>query len=142
MAAAEVGIIKDAAVANYVYKDTLYLRSALNTNDGKNLRIDNIVVGGRENAITNALSIDFVAVNGAGEVQTAHYNNGVGFTAPIKLFDTILGDAKEVVSVDVYIYFDGTDASAKTLTTDAGEFNGQTVAIEFAINDVDYTINP
>ena len=142
MAAAEVGIIKDAAVANYVYKDTVYLRSALNTNDGKNLRIDNIVVGGRENAITNALSIDFVATNGAGEVKTVHYNNGVGFTAPIKLFDTILGDAKEVVSVDVYIYFDGTDASAKTLTTDAGEFNGQTVAIEFAINDVDYTINP
>lgn len=144
MAAAEVGIIKDAAVANYVYSDTLYLRSALNTNDGKNLRIKNIEIGGRVNGLSDALRIYFVATNGAGEVHTYEYDNGTAYDVnnPDTLFATILGDRAEVVTVETYIYFDGTDDVAKTLTTDAGEFNGQTVAIEFAIDDVDYTINP
>ena len=142
MSAAEVGIIKDSFVENYVYSDTLYLRSALNTNDGKNLRIENIEIGGRVNGLSNALRICFVATNGAGETHTYEYSNRTGFTAPEILFATILGDAKEVVTVNTYIYFDGTDIDAKTLLTDAGEFNGQTVTVKFAINDVDYSVNP
>lgn len=139
--AREIGIIKEASVSNYVYKDTLYLRSALNTNDGKNLRIENIEVGGRANALSEALRICFVATNGAGDVATYTYDNGREFTANT-LFNTILGDARETVSVDVYIFFDGTDDVAKTTTGNAVVLNGQTIAIEFAIDGVDYSVNP
>lgn len=144
MATAEAGIIKDKFVKNYVYSDTLYLRSALNTNDGKNLRIKNIEIGGRVNGLSDALRIYFVATNGAGEVYTYEYDNGTAYDVnnPKTLFETILGDRAEVVTVETYIYFDGTDDVAKTLLTDAGEFNGQTVAIEFAIDDVDYSVDP
>lgn len=144
MTTAEAGIIKDNFVKNYVYSDTLYLRSALNTNDGKNLRIKNIEIGGRVNGLSDALRIYFVATNGAGEVHTYEYDNGTAYDVahPETLFATILGDRAEVVTVETYIYFDGTDDVAKTLLTDAGEFNGQTVAIEFAIDDVDYSVDP
>ena len=141
MITADVGIIKDSYVKNYVYSDTLYLRSALNTNDGKNLRIENIEIGGRKSALSDALRIHFVATNGKGEQTTYTFDNGSQFTAQT-LFNTILGDTKEIVTVRTYIYFDGTDAASLTATTAAGEFNGQTVSIEFAINDVDYSVNP
>lgn len=143
MTRADVGIIKDAtALAEYVYSDTLYLRSAPNTNDGKNLRIENIEIGGRTNALTPALRILFVATNGKGDTATYTFvNNGNSFTSQT-LFDTILGNTNEIVTVNVYMYFDGTDRAALTATSNMSALNGQTVAIEFAINDVDYSTNP
>lgn len=128
----------------YYYYDTIYLRSAANTNDGKNLRIENVTIGGRENDLSNALRVLFVATNGAGEVVATTYSNRDGMASfDGDLFDTIRGNKGEVVTVDMYVYFDGTDASALTLTTgDAGLLNGQTVEVKFAIDGPDYTTNP
>lgn len=138
---ADIGIIKEDKVANYVYSDTLYLRSAKNTNDGSNLRIEDIEISGRVNYLSPAMRIYFVATNSRGQTKTYLYDNGVSFT-PETLFDKILGNEAEVVTVKTFIYFEGTDEAAFTATTAAGELNGQKVAIKFAINDVDYTVNP
>lgn len=87
------------------------------------------------------MRIYFVATNSRGQTTTYLYDNGVSFT-PKTLFDKILGNEAEVVTVKTFIYFDGTDEAAFTATTAAGELNGQKVAIKFAINDVDYSVNP
>jgi hypothetical protein len=42
----------------------------------------------------------------------------------------------------MYMYFDGTDEVALTGTSAAGELNSQKISVEFAINGVDYTVNP
>lgn len=139
MEAADVGIIKEDALESYVHSDTLYIRQSLNTVDASNLRIENIEVSGRANALSAALRILFVATNGAGETKTYTYDNGVGFTASETLFATLLGNEEETVTVQTYIYFDGTDDVALTSETiPAGELNGQKIAIEFAIDEHDY----
>ena len=138
MEAADVGIIKEDALGSYVYSDILYIRQSLNTVDASNLRIENIEVSGRSNALSAALRILFVATNGAGETVTYTYDNGATF-APQTLFATLLGNEEEVVTVQTYVYFDGTDDVALTNSSvPAGELNGQKIAIEFAIDDHEY----
>ena len=63
----------------------------------------------------------------------------MGFTASETLVATLLGNEEETVTVQTYIYFDGTDDVALTSETiPAGELNGQKIAIEFAIDEHDY----
>lgn len=140
---ASLNVIK-SNTDKYYYYDTIYLRSAANTNDGQNLRIENVAIGGRENDLSDALRVLFVATNGAGEVATTTYSNRDGMASfDGDLFATIRGNKGEVVTVDMYVYFDGTDAAALTLATgDAGLLNGQTVSVKFAIDGPDYTTNP
>lgn len=128
----------------YYYYDTVYLRSAANTNDGQNLRIENVAISGRENDLSDALRVLFVATNGAGEVVATTYSNRAGMASfDGDLFAAIRGNKGEVVTVDMYVYFDGTDAAALTLATgDAGLLNGQSVSVKFAIDGPDYTTNP
>lgn len=134
---------------DYFYYDTIYLRSAENTNPGQNLQIAEVKVGGRTNELSAALRILFVATNGKGEVKYLTYDNGTGLitvrgssdpaAANAPLFDTILGDRGEVVTVEMYVYFDGTDdVSLTKKDAEAGILNGQTVEIKFTIDGPDY----
>ena len=45
---------------------------------------------------------------------------------------------QEQITVDVYIYFDGTDADAKNSIVAGELLNGQTVEIKFGINELSY----
>ena len=124
---------------DYYYFNTVYLRSAENTNPGQNLRIEEVKVGGRANDLSAALRILFVATNGNGDVVRTTYDNGDASQFSGALFDTILGDKGEVVTVEMYVYFDGTDEVAKTLKDEtAGLLNGQTIEVKFAIDGPDY----
>ena len=136
----------------YFYWDTIYLRSAENTNPGTNLRIADVTVGGKVNELSNALRIFFVATNGKGEKVYCSYSNRTGkitlygatelddTTAnDAILFDSILGDKGEVVTVDMYVYFDGEDVDAYTKKdAEAGLLNGQTIDVKFTIDKPDY----
>ena len=124
---------------NYFYYDTVYLRSAENTNPGKNLKIAEVNVGGRVNELSAALRVLFVATNGKGEVVYTTYDNGNASAFNGALFDTILGDKGEVVTVEMYVYFDGTDEVSLTKAdVDAGMLNGQTIDVKFTIDGPDY----
>ena len=124
---------------NYFYYDTVYLRSAENTNPGKNLKIAEVNVGGRVNELSAALRVLFVATNGKGEVVYTTYDNGNAAAFNGKLFDTILGDKGEVVTVEMYVYFDGTDEVSLTKAdVEAGMLNGQTIDVKFTIDKPDY----
>ena len=130
-----LNILGESDLPAYVYHDTVYLRSAENTNPGENLRIEEVKVGGRVNDLSAALRILFVATNGDGDVVYTTYDNGNASAFNGALFDTILGNKGEVVTVDMYVYFDGEDDVAKTLKdADAGILNGQTIEVKFAIN--------
>ena len=136
----------------YFYWDTIYLRSAENTNPGTNLRIADVTVGGKGNELSNALRIFFVATNGKGEKVYCSYSNRTdkitlyGATEADDttakdaiLFDSILGDKGEVVTVDMYVYFDGEDTDAYTKKdVEAGLLNGQTIDVKFTIDKPNY----
>ena len=128
----------------YYYYDTVYLRCAENTNTANNLRIEKVTVGGRVNELSPALRVLFVATNGNGVVVDTIYSNRDGMEDfDGDLFDTILGNKGEVVTVDMYVYFDGTDESAYTkANADAGLLNGQSIEVKFSIDGPDYTVNP
>ncbi|MBE6643775.1 MAG: hypothetical protein E7612_00185 [Ruminococcaceae bacterium] len=140
-----LNIIGDGRNTYYLTK-TLYLQCAEGTNNASNLMVDDIVVGGATNVLTSTLRVLIVATSSAdaespkrisaclydaGE-DTYTYSNGTN------LFDTVLGNEQEQITVDVYIYFDGTDADAKNSIVAGELLNGQTIEIKFGINELSY----
>lgn len=135
--------IPEAKQGDYYLMQTLNIRQAENTNNATNLRIENVTITGATNPIANALRILFVATSSSGKTTTAHYNprNDVGNNNGVEdaiLFDTLLGDAQETITVQIYMYFDGTDAITYTSAINDATLNGQNIQIEFAIDELSY----
>ena len=133
---------------DYRLATTMYIRLAEDSNDAMNLRVANIKIGGANNPLKGALRVLIVATSSTNTTKNVAYmlydagtgdmvhNNGVGGNS--NLFDKVLGNADEEITVQVYIYFDGTDDLSKNSTLSGGTLNGQTVDIEFAIDDHNY----
>ncbi len=125
----------DVPPAGYCLFKTVYLRCANETVDAKNLRISDIKIDGRENYLTKTIRIMFVAKSDSGETVTKFYSYRNPEKFDGSLFYGIMGDEKEVVTVDMYIFFDGTDDDAyvqdEVLTRND-------VIVKFAIDDHDY----
>lgn len=127
---------------DYYLMQTLNIRQAANTNNASNLRIENVTITGAHNPIGDALRILFVATSSSGETTTALYSprntTDANKVQNALLFDTLLGDAQETITVDIYIYFDGTDSITYTSAINDATLNGQNIEIEFAIDELDY----
>ena len=133
---------------NYRLATTMYIRLAEDSNDAMNLRVADIKIGGANNPLKGALRVLIVATSSTNTTKNVAYmlydagtgnmvhNNGVDSTN--NLFNKVLGNADEEITVQVYIYFDGTDDLSKNSTLSGGTLNGQTVDIEFAIDDHNY----
>ena len=134
----------------YLYT-TYYLRMAEASNLASNLRINSVEVIGSEleNSLSDAVRVMLVVTSSVQkEVVRIIYNNGTGeFMRETKadgrdhddttlFYERFLGDQKEVVTVEVYMYYDGTDA--KVNTNYALDFSGHTVNLEFGIDTPDY----
>lgn len=135
--------IPEANHGDYYLQQTLYIRQAANTNNATNLRIENVTITGATNPIANALRILFVATSSSGRRATALYNprNDAGINNGVQdatLFDTLLGDAQETITIQVYVYFDGTDVITNTSAINDATLNGQNIQIEFAIDELTY----
>ncbi len=137
------------ANADYYLTQTFYIRQGVNTNHASNLRVSDITVGGAYSSMSPALRVLLVATSSSGEVAEVRYDAGldtIEHSAKATdgsgiMFATLLGDEQETITVEVYIYFDGTDEIAKN--TELGVLNGQTVSIEFSIDELDYNkVNP
>ena len=50
------------------------------------------------------------------------------------IVDVLLGNKAEVLKVEIYVYFDGTDPVAENADIAAGLLNGQTVSIAFNVD--------
>ncbi len=125
----------DTPTEEYCLKKTVYIRGAANTGDMKNLRISSIEIGGRSNYLTNAIRIMFVASSTKGHTVTTLYNHRTPNGFDEKLFDSIDGDGRELITVDIYIYFDGKDEGAHN---NAGFLSTQTVDVHFTVGDQQY----
>lgn len=133
---------------NYRLATTMYLKLANDSNDANNLRVADVKIGGATNALHEALRVLIVATSSTNTTQNVAYmlydagtntmvhNNGVDTNE--NLFNKVLGNGDETITVQVYIYFDGTDAVSMNSTLAGGTLNGQTVDIEFAIDNHDY----
>ncbi len=132
----------DAAAADYYLTKTLWLRQGEDTNHADNLRVSSVEITGAANSMNPALRVLFVATSSVDPttVVTTVYDAGTGkFDGSEdegKLFSKLLGNAQETITVDVYIYFDGTDDVAKNSAL--GVLNGQSISIEFSIDELDY----
>ena len=122
---------------NYYLNKTVYLRCAEGTNDAANLRIADVAVKGTANDFNEALTIVFVATSSSGESAVAVFENAdpnaINGTV---LFDKLLGNEKETITVDMYVYFDGEADGVKN--TNIGMIDGQRISVEFAIDDQPY----
>ena len=124
----------DTPTEEYSYKKTVYLRCAENTVDATNLRISEVGISGRRNGLTDSLRVMFVAY-GAGDTVITFYSHRDKEDFDGSLFDSLAGNAAEVVTVDIYIFFDGTDKDARNT---AEIINSHTVSVTFAFDGHEY----
>ena len=97
----------------YALKKQVYLRAAGGSLDLRDLKVDSIKVKGLRNYLTDAMQIMFVARSSfGGEDIVFFYDHGSPELFHGELFDYMLGDRAETISVDIYIFFDGTHANA------------------------------
>ena len=124
------------------------------SNLASNLRINSVEVIGSEleNSLTKAVRVMLVVTsNVQNDVIRITYNNRTGeFMRETNsgrefeingddttlFFERFLGDQEEVVTVDVYMYYDGRDEAVNTNYTLV--FSGHTVNLEFGIDVPDY----
>lgn len=136
-AAMPLNVIKADKLGAYYLMKTVYLRNAENTNDSSNLRIEDVIVKGPATDINKSLTILFVATSTSGETKTVEFKNSnpdaINGTV---LFDKLLGNKRETVTVDMYFYFDG--AYEEVMTDNVPEIAGQSVEIKFAIDGPSY----
>ena len=123
----------DTPEGDYCLKRTVFLRGAKGSLDLNNLRVASVEIEGRRNYLTDAIRVMFVATSDRGDVATAIYSPRVPFSGA--LFGDVLGDEREVVKVDIYVYFDGKDPDAHTAS---GLLTPQTVNVKFTIDDHNY----
>ena len=137
-----LAVIKETNLGDYRYANTVYLRNGLNTNNATNLRVESVNVTGVDSDLFDAIRVLLVASDYAtGDiVSTIEYDAGLDTFKDDKtlILDKLLGNTQETVQVDIYVYFDGTDAVANNVNTEAGILGGQSIAIEFAIDGHDY----
>ena len=120
----------------YCLKHTVYLRGAGGTvNEYSNLRISSVSVKGLRGYLTDAIRILFVATADDGSTVMKTYNHRYRDDFDGYLFDSMLGNGRETVSVDIYVYFDGKDESATNLTK---FLTVQTIGVTFAVDDHKY----
>ena len=143
-------IKKTEADGTYFYKQTVFVRNALNTNDSKNLTAT-IKVGGTDNEIADALRVLLVVTDAdsSDRVNTVYYDNVTRLSEygeGANIVGVLLGNQQETLKVDIYVYFDGTDVVSQNSPDvasgvagiSAGVLNGQTVSIEFNIDGHNY----
>lgn len=139
----------------YLY-DTFYLRMAEGSGDATHLRISNITIDGSDSefALTDAIRVLIVARNSldeseATDVTAIMYNNDTGtFTRhdgkttndPQLLFETLRGNTGEVVTVEIYVFYDGRDPSVAT--HNQLNLSGHKLSIGFEIEKPYYVENP
>lgn len=125
----------DLPPEEYALHNTVYLRCAENTLDAKDLKIDSVDVRGYKNYLTNAIRIMFVATRENGETATVFYSHREPETLNGNLFDEVYGDKKEVIKVDIYVFFDGKDPSSYKQD---GFLTSNFVNVKFSISDHKY----
>ena len=119
----------------YALKRTVFLRGARGSEDLQDLSVSSVEVKGGADYLTNSIRVMFVATAGDGKVVTRIYSNREPDLFNGALFEEVLGNEREVIKVDIYIYFDGKDDDAHSTV---GVLNSHTVNVEFSIEDHEY----
>ena len=122
----------------YLY-DTVYLRMANGANNGDNIKVSAVEISGSD-SLDNAIRVLLVAKNGMGEISRAIYNHRDGTIEHIddtgRLFSTILGDEEEIIEVEIFVYYDGSDDDV--VTNRSVVLTGHVIKCTFSIDVPEY----
>lgn len=122
----------DTPTKDYCLKRTVYIRGAAGTGDARDLGVVSVEVDGVRNYLTDAIRILFIAKSDTGKTVTKIYNHRDRETFNGLLFDEILGNENELVTVEMFIYFDGKDEDAHD---NDGFLTSHKVSVSFGISD-------
>lgn len=125
----------DTPPEKYSLKRTVYMRGAVGTGDLVNLKISSVEVDGMRNYLTDSIRILFVATSDRGISNSTIYSHRNPELFDRNLLDGILGNAQEIVTVDMYVYFDGKDEAAYATL---GLLTSQSISVRFVVEDHSY----
>lgn len=136
----------NAQDSDYVLFNTVYLRMAEGSANATNLRISSVEIQGSdyEFALTKAVRVIFVVNSSVnGQIARIMYNNETGKFTNLHtgeenslLEDSLFGNASEVITVDMYVYYDGTHASVAT--HEYLNLSGHSISVGFEIDKPAY----
>ena len=105
---------EDYVFANYVIKRTVYLTLATGANPANNLRVTGTI------ALKEGQAADKTNINGVKVLLVTDANNMVTLTSSTTTAQSLFGTSNvtltdsNLVKVDIYIYYDGSEADVKT----------------------------
>ncbi len=140
----------DHSTTPYYLYDTFYLRMAQGSANATDLRISEVDILGSDagTSLTQAIRIIFVATTNADEDAhtVIHYNhrtgvftNEEGYTDSQLIFENLIGNNGEVVTVEMYVYYDGTDEAVATYNS--LDISGHKIDVHFEIDKPYYADN-
>ncbi len=122
----------DVPGVGYALKRDVYIRASAGSGNLENLRVSSIEVNGLRNYLTDALRIMFVATSNYGAQKIFFYDHSSDSgTFEEVLFEQIRGDRAETITVEVYIFFDGTHENAYS---DNSVLSNHSVEIQFSVD--------
>ena len=125
----------DVPATGYALKRDVYIQASAGSGDLRNLRVSSVEVNGLRNYLTDALRIMFVATSNYGAQKIFFYDHSTDSdTFEGVLFEQIRGDRAETITVEVYIFFDGTHENAYS---DNSVFSNHSVEIQFSVDIYD-----
>ena len=85
------------------------------------------------NAVTYVNKVEFA---NTATTKTTTYGTGNN------IVNLLAGNKAQTLKVDVYVYYDGSDAAAMNATDGVLNLSGNEIEIKFTIDGVDYNVNP
>lgn len=138
-----LNVVKAESAGNYRYMKSIYLRNAVNTNDSHNLQAAFNVSG--TNVLTSAVRVVLVVYDVSGSTDTfvnyVEYSKATGsvtYKNGNNIVGTLAGNTAQTLRADVYVYYDGTDASASNATSGVLALTANKIEIKFTIDGPSY----
>ena len=125
----------DVPPKEYAYKKTVHLRTAKGSGDLSSLSVDRVKVRGLRDYMTDAMSIMFVAKSDLGGEEVTIFYDHDHINPDVfdgELFEIVLGNRAETITVDVYIFFDGAHDDA---FSENGVLSNHSVNISFSVDE-------
>lgn len=122
----------DLPTKDYAMRKTVFIRTAKGSLDVSGLGVSSVEIKGLRNYLTDAIRIMFVAKNDSGSEVTFFYDNSEPEAFNGVMFDKILGDRAETITVDMYIFFDGKNEKAFSQNS---VLSNHSIEVNFSIDE-------
>lgn len=114
--------------SKYVIKKTVYLTVAVGANPANNLSVTATITAKETGKTITAVKVLVATETGIATLDSTHLTSAAIGSSTAKI------TSNDVMEVDIYIYYDGSDSSVNT--NGIGDLSGASISLEFTVDSV------